>query len=128
MHFAWKLAGGSASLGMSYEYLATAIVVHHLKGGGVPFSLLLPFHTSPFSSHCFHLIIFLPHVFLLHLKDDFPHLQKTICCRPQLCSCRYSDIFGIFLKIPSPHGYLKKLTYKVSNRCTKMNLAISHKS
>lgn len=72
MRFAERLAGGSASLGMSCENVAAAIGSYHLFGGrGGGRSLFL----SSFTSHFFLVIFFF---FFLPNHKEFFHIPSFI--------------------------------------------------
>lgn len=77
MRFAERLAGGSASLGMSCESVAAAIASYHLFGGrgGERSLFLFLFHFTFLPCHFF--FFFLPNrkEFFSH---SFIHLWKTI--------------------------------------------------
>lgn len=120
MRFAQRLAGGSASLGISHGNMTSAIVIYHFLewGGGLFFSFL------------FHFTFLLLHIYFPSLSQIFvlPILHEkrfnTTCLTSSLCVFRYDDIFDLFLKVFYSHGHWKKLTCKVPKSNTEMNRAV----
>lgn len=126
MRFAQRLAGGSASLGISHGNMATAIVIYYFFEWG---GHLFFFSPSSFNSHFFFFIFILLPI-SNNCSSPFLHGKwfNTMCFTSSLCVFRYDDIFGLLLKVLYSHGHSKKLTCKVSKRATEMNQAVLGKS